>query len=172
MQSAQPELWREFFITLGSSAAVLVGLLFVANSLHLEKLSKDVLLHRRARNVLLIMMLLFLQSLAVLMPQDHALLGAEICALNVVMLYFPTSVALRMLRQKISLPITRIGPGILCPIAAIIGGIMLMMNWRWSLHVVAISNALAVFVLVANAWSMMLGVWRTDLLVGLKRKRR
>ena len=164
MQYAQPELWKEFFSTLGTAAAALVGLLFVANSLHIDKLRNDKLLHRRARGVSLVMMLLFLQSLAVLVPQDHTLLGAEICVLNLIMLYFPGSAAITMVRQKVPLPITRIGPGIFCPIVGVVGGIMLLTNLRGSLHVVAASNALAIFVLVLNAWSMMLGVWRTELL--------
>ena len=168
MQYAQPELWREFYSTFGNSAAALVGLLFVANSLHLNKLKSDALLHRRARNISLVMMLLFVQALAILAPQDHKVLGAEICALNLIMAYFPCSVALAMFRQKIPLPVTRIVPGMLCPIAGALGGFLLMVNWRWSLHVVAASNALALFVLVANAWSMMLGAWRTDLLTQSK----
>ena len=164
MQSAQPELWREFFTAFATSTAALVGLLFVANSLHLDKLKNDPLLHRRARGVSLVMMLLFVQAMAILAPQDHTLLGAEICALNLMMVYFPFSAALMMRRRNVPLPITRIGPGIICPLAGVVGGAFLMMNWRWSLHIVAASNVLALFVLVANAWSMMLGAWRTDLL--------
>jgi hypothetical protein len=164
MNSVQPELLREFFSTFANSTAALVGLLFVANSLHLDKLTKDPLLHRRARNVSLVMMLLFLQALAALMPQNHAVLGVEICVLNLLMLYFPVSVVLIMLRQKVPLPVTRIGSGILCPIAGVAGGLLLIVNWQWSLHIVAASNAIALFTLVANAWSMMLGAWRTDLL--------
>lgn len=164
MQYAHPELWKEFFGTLGNSAAALVGLLFVANSLNIDKLKNDPLLHRRARGVSLVMMLLFLQSLAVLVPQDHTLLAVEIIILNLIMLYFPGTSAIKMVRQNVPLPITRIGPGILCPIVGAVGGTMLLMNLRGSLHVVAASNALAIFVLVVNAWSMMLGAWRTDLL--------
>jgi hypothetical protein len=170
MNYAQPELFREFFSAFATSVAALVGLLFVANSLHVDKLTKDPLLHRRARNISLVMMLLFLQALAVLMPQNRVLLGMEVCVLNLVMLYFPSSVALIMLRQKVPLPVTRIGPGILCPVAGMLGGLLLIMDWQWSLHIVAASNAIALFVLVANAWSMMLGVWRTDLLRKTKAK--
>ena len=52
--------WKDFFIVYATAAATLVGLLFVACSLHVERLSSDHVLRRRAQNHALVMMLLFL----------------------------------------------------------------------------------------------------------------
>ena len=46
----QPELWHDFFVVLGSSSAALIGLLFIATSLHLGEIVNDPILRRRAFN--------------------------------------------------------------------------------------------------------------------------
>ena len=34
----QPELWRDLYVMLGTAAAALIGLLFIATSLHLNEI--------------------------------------------------------------------------------------------------------------------------------------
>ena len=164
MQYPDPDLWQEFFAVLATAAAALVGLFFVVSSLHLDKFAKDRVLQRRAQNIAIVMMLLFLQALTVLVPQDRWALGAEIFLLNIIILYFPFSAAWIMHKNKLKSPVIRIATTILCAVGAGLGGLLLVMNWRWSIHVVAAADAISMFVLVVNAWSLMLGAWRTELL--------
>lgn len=164
MQHPDPDLWREFFAVLATSAAALVGLLFVVSSLHLDKFARDRVLQRRAQNIAIVMMLLFLQALTVLVPQDLWALGTEIFLLNLVILYFPFSAMWIMHKHKLPFPAIRIATTILCAVGAGLGGLLLLMNWRWSIHLVAATNAISIFVLVVNAWSLMLGAWRSELL--------
>ena len=45
----QPELWHDFFVVLGSSSAALIGLLFIATSLHLGEIVNDPILRSYSR---------------------------------------------------------------------------------------------------------------------------
>lgn len=164
MNTVQPELWREFFITFGQSVAALLGLLFVANSLHLDKLHADPLLRRRAHNISLVMLFMFLQSLAVLIPQNRIALAVELFATNVPQFYLPLAVLVTMMRRKLAVPHWRISFGILCPLICMIGAVLVGFDIWWGMHVVAIASAILLFVIVTNAWAMMLGMWHTDFL--------
>jgi hypothetical protein len=45
MESAyQPELWQNIWVVLGSSSAALIGLLFIATSLHLDEIVSNPIL--------------------------------------------------------------------------------------------------------------------------------
>ena len=46
----QPEQWRDLYVMLGTSAAALIGLLFVATSLHLDDVVRNPVYHTRAYN--------------------------------------------------------------------------------------------------------------------------
>ena len=75
----QPEQWRDLYVMLGTSAAALIGLLFVATSLHLERAWCAIPPTRRApiiRRVYLV--LLLVEAVFVLVPQPPAAFGAEV----------------------------------------------------------------------------------------------
>src|SRR5436190_14114595 len=76
-----PELaeWHEFFITTATVAGALIGLLFVAVSVHLRTLSDDqnVDLRVDARAILLGYVVAMAVSLFPLIPQSLAALGDE-----------------------------------------------------------------------------------------------
>jgi modulator of FtsH protease len=156
--------WKDFFIVYATAAAALVGLLFVACSLHVERLASDRVLRRRAQNHALVMMLLFLQAMAFLIPQSDDMLSAEIVAINVAILYFPISAIWLINKAGLSAPYIRIVPTIACSASGLIGALLLLQNWPWSVHLIAIPACFSLFLLVVNAWSLMLGTWRTDLL--------
>ena len=46
----QSELWRDLFVMLGTSAAALIGLLFIVSSLHLDETVNNPAFRLRARN--------------------------------------------------------------------------------------------------------------------------
>ncbi len=72
--------WREFFVTTATVAGALVGLLFVAISVHLRLLSDERSddLRDDARNILFSYVAAMTLSLFPLMPQTLATLGQEI----------------------------------------------------------------------------------------------
>src|SRR5439155_365172 len=85
-----PELveWREFFVTTATVAGALVGLLFIAISLHLPLLSDDrhADLRLDARSVLIGYVFPLALSLLPLIPQSLSALGEELLVLFLYMI--------------------------------------------------------------------------------------
>ena len=77
-----PATWRELYVMLGTSSAALIGLLFVAASLHLAEISNEEVYRLRADYTTLILVSTLLAGTAILMPQPMQVLGAELLAVN------------------------------------------------------------------------------------------
>src|SRR5712692_9759485 len=78
----QPELWRDLYVMLGTSSAALIGLLFVATSLHLDEIVNNPVFHTRAYNQTCYLLMLLLDAVVILTPQPMFILGAELIAIN------------------------------------------------------------------------------------------
>lgn len=97
--SYQPELWRDLFVTLGTSAAALIGLLFVAASVRINEAKNRPVFRLRVRNVTIHLVAIFVQAMAVLTPQPMSLLGAEVMAISLCGLWLPISFSTKSLRN-------------------------------------------------------------------------
>ena len=84
-----PASWNELYLMLGTSSAALIGLLFVATSLHLAEIANEEIYRLRAEYTMLILLSTLVQSAAVLMPQSMKILGLELLAVNLWGLSFP-----------------------------------------------------------------------------------
>jgi hypothetical protein len=74
----QPAAWHDVYSVVATAAAALLGLFFVAISLHLHDVETNASLRTRARNNFTALVLILTLSLAVLVPgQSVAVLGAE-----------------------------------------------------------------------------------------------
>jgi len=92
------ETWHEFYVLAGTAAVTLVGLLFVALSLHLEVLLHEHRAHLLvyARQTLLSFTYVLMLSLFFLVPHEGTrVLGATIAGLSVVVI----GVTVRMARE-------------------------------------------------------------------------
>ena len=58
-----PSSWNELYLMLGSSSAALIGLLFVATSLHLAEIANEDIYRLRAQYTMLSLLSLLLQGL-------------------------------------------------------------------------------------------------------------
>ena len=67
-----PNSWHELYLMLGTSSAALIGLLFVATSLHLAEIANEEIYRLRAQYTTLILLSTLLQATAVLYPADAA----------------------------------------------------------------------------------------------------
>ena len=85
----QPELWQNVYVVLGSSSAALIGLLFIATSLHLDEIINNLVLRRRAFNNTRYLLMTFVEALLILIPQPNLILGAELVAINLFGLWVP-----------------------------------------------------------------------------------
>src|SRR5439155_19581407 len=102
-----PELveWREFFVTTATVAGALVGLLFIAISLHLPLLSDDrhADLRLDARSILIGYVFALALSLLPLIPQSLAALGEELLVLFLYMIATTIWAVPRLLRTRTAL---------------------------------------------------------------------
>src|ERR1700677_3655814 len=74
-----PGQWTDFFILVGTGAATLTGLVFVAISLNLKAIVVDATHRYRAINTLTGLALVFMRCALVLMgAQNHQSIGAEL----------------------------------------------------------------------------------------------
>src|SRR5262249_42149495 len=64
-----PSSWKELYLVLGSSSAGLIGLLFVATSLHLAEIANEEVYRLRAQYTMLVLLSTLVASIGVLMPQ-------------------------------------------------------------------------------------------------------
>jgi hypothetical protein len=80
------EKWHDFFMAEVGASAALIGLLFVAISINLERIVQFPWLPPRAAQVLLTLLGVLLTSSIVLVPdQSNIALGIELIAVNVLM---------------------------------------------------------------------------------------
>ena len=165
MNSYHPEQWRELYIMLGGAAAALIGLLFVAMSLHLDHIMKNGVFRWRARNNLLYLLTLLVISSLILIPQPVALLGAELIAINA----FWSRNALvplykRFVRRNdlggLSVRRAFVYTGIYC--CGALGGALLIYRPGIGMYVVAAAYLAFLSVIILNAWEIMLGAWNAD----------
>ena len=160
----QPELWRDLYVMLGTSAAALIGLLFVATSLHLDDLVRNPVYHTRAYNQTRYLALLLIEAVFVLMPQTPLIFGIEIVLLNVLGLALPVSNIYSFVYKNNAAAepsgwaIGRAVRYILAFALGIAGGAMLTVDSAWGMYFVTASFVLLLVAVIANAWSIMLGV--------------
>src|SRR5215475_11067363 len=85
---------------LGTSSAALIGLLFVATSLHLREIANEDIYRLRAQYTTLILLSTLLVGTAILMPQPLQVLGLELVVINGWGLSFP----LILLAKAVNIP--------------------------------------------------------------------
>ena len=74
--------WGELYVMLGSSSAALIGLLFVASTLHVREIVRVEMFKVRVQNTMLVMVGTLIQAAVILTPQPIRLLGIELLILN------------------------------------------------------------------------------------------
>jgi len=164
----QPESWRELYVTLGSAAAALIGLLFVATSLHLDEIVNDPVYRVRARNNSIYLLMVLVEAAFILSPQPIGFLGAELVVINLFMLPLPLRNVYNFFYKDRKLS-GRSGWRIYRAIAFVsglllgaAGGICLIKGLSWGLHLVTASCITFLVTVAMNAWSIMLGVGRSE----------
>jgi hypothetical protein len=85
------DAWQNLYVMLGTSSAALIGLLFVATSLHLGEVVSNPAFRVRSYNQTLYLLTLLVEAVLILVPQPVSFLGAELMVLNLMGLWFPIS---------------------------------------------------------------------------------
>jgi len=163
----RPDLWQNVFVVLGSSSAALIGLLFIATSLHLNEIVDDPVLRRRAFNNTCYLLIILVEALLVLFPQPMHILGVQLLAINLFALWFPLRFIYLYFENKEGF---RHGGGVFHRavifsasfLLGIAGGTVLFERLDWGMYLVAISCIILIVRVVLTAWSIVLGVGRTE----------
>ncbi len=163
----RPELWQNVFVVLASSSAALIGLLFIATSLHLNEIVNAPVLRRRAFNNTCYLLIILVEALLVLFPQPILILGAQLLAINLFALWFPLRFIYLYFENKEGF---RQGGGVFHRavifsggfLLGIAGGVALIEGLDWGIYLVATSCMILIVRVVLTAWSIVLGVGRTE----------
>ena len=163
----QPELWHDFFVVLGSSSAALIGLLFIATSLHLGEIVNDPILRSRAFNNTLYLLMAFVSALLVLIPQPMPILGAELIAINLLGLWPEFRFVYAFFKNKKDYhrgggAIHRAITFIVSFLLGIAGGAALIGHLNWGIYLVAASCVIVLGRVVLSAWAIMVGVGQLE----------
>jgi hypothetical protein len=157
--------WSAFFTAVTGAAAALAGLLFVAVSINLKNiLAGGTMLPARAAETLAMLLFVVVVSALSLVPQDTALLGAEILSLAVPLTVTTVRNQLTFQRQNPDSPLTwsvsrmaASGAGL---VPGTIAGLSLAAHWGGGLYWLAPTVLLGIAGTVYSAWILLVEIVR------------
>jgi len=168
-----PATWHELYLMLGTSSAALIGLLFVATSLHLAEIANEEIYRLRAQYTTLILLSTLLQATAILVPQPMRLLGAELLVTSLWGLAFPIT----LLSRAIKIPGARGRGGfsvrrgiffIASYLVGVVGAGAVTAGAEWGMHAVTVSYTSLLVASIWNGWMIMQGIGRGEKLRKMK----
>jgi hypothetical protein len=161
------QLWREVFIVLGSASAGLIGLLFIAASLHVKEIVNNPVFHARAYNNTCYLLIILVETLLILIPQPMQFLGAELVAVNCAGLWLPLRFIYICLKDREGF--LRGGGSLFLAVTfsfsfllGIAGGAALFGHLTWGIYLVAASSIILLVRVVLAAWSILEGVGQSE----------
>jgi hypothetical protein len=163
----RPDALHDLFVVLGSSASALVGLLFIATSLHLKEVVNNPALRRRAFNNTCYLLIILVETLFVLIPQPLIILGAEVICTNLVGFWLLFGFVSAFFTNRESYK--RAGGGfhraiifIAGFLLGIVGGIILIRQLNWGIYFVIASSIILLVRVVFSAWSIMVRIGESE----------
>ncbi len=169
MESAyQPELWRDLYVMLGTSSAALIGLLFVVTSLHLNEVMNKPVFRIRAYNQTLYLLILLVEAVLILLPQQAVILGVELVAINLLGLWLSLNNIYNFFYKNKEVgrsggwAMSRAIRYIAAFLFGLAGGVTLIGHMNWGMFLVTASYVILLITVVLNAWAIMLGVGQME----------
>jgi hypothetical protein len=157
--------WGELYVVLGTSSAALVGLLFVAGSLHLREITNDAIYKMRAQNTMLLLVGTLIQAAMVLTPQPVRFLGIELLIVNVWSLWIPVTLLFKAFgataKARGGFSPYRAVFFIAAYVLGIIGAVALIAQMDWGLYLITLAYIGGLLATIWNAWNIMLGIGQT-----------
>jgi len=161
---SEPEVWRDLYVMLGTTAGALIGLLFIVTSLHLGDIVNNQAYRLRARNNSLYLLALVIEAALILAPQPMKALGIELLLISLFLLQLHLRIIYkfylrnRALGERGGFQIGNATRFVTSRILGVAGGIALIMGFSWGLYLETACYLLFLTSIVMNAWSIMLGV--------------
>jgi len=162
-----PTTWNELYLMLGTSSAALIGLLFVATSLHLAEIANEEIYRLRAQYTTLILLSTLLQATAILVPQPMRVLGAELLVISLWGFSFP----LTLLSRAVKIPGARGRGGfsvrraeffIVGYLIGVLGAGAIVAGAEWGMYAVSLSYTSLLIASIWNGWMIMQGIGRGE----------
>jgi hypothetical protein len=159
--------WHELYLMLGTSSAALIGLLFVATSLHLAEIANEEIYRLRAQYTTLLLLITLLEATAVLMPQPFRILGIECLVINLLGLSFPITLLSKAVkitgaRGRGGFSVRRSEFFMIGFVVAIVGAGALAAGREWGMYAITVSYASLLVASIWNAWMLMQGIGRGE----------
>jgi hypothetical protein len=157
-----PGAWHEFFVTAGTAAAALTGLLFVALSIHLDRILGHAEHRFRARGNFFGLTVVMVMALVVLMPGlNGRSLGVGLILPNVaaaaVNAWHIRRVLPTFFAGSIIFPL-RVALSYVLIFMGVAGGISVMLGAGGGLFWAAIESIGMLLIALLGAWSLLVGV--------------
>jgi hypothetical protein len=161
MLLTEAEAWVDFYLVAGASAAVLIGLLFVALSINREAIAAQPHFGGQARQAMFALVSIFVVSLIVLIPdQADSALGVELlCGALVVLVRAVPRQRRRMIatppteRRRNALLIGVFDGAMLLIMAA---GVVLVAGFDFALFLLAAAVIALSLLAIVNSWTLTL----------------
>jgi hypothetical protein len=165
--SPLPASWHELYLMLGTSSAALIGLLFVATSLHLSEIANEEIYRLRAQYTTLILLSTLLLAIAILMPQPIQVLGLELLAINLWGLTFPLTLLSKALkiagaRGRGGFSVHRAEFFIAGYLVGIIGAVAVAAALEWGMYGITLSYTTLLTASIWNGWMILQGIGRGE----------
>jgi hypothetical protein len=170
------DAWHDLYVMLGTSSAALIGLLFIATSIHLGEVVSNPGFRVRSYNQTLYLLTLLVEAVLILVPQPVPFLGAELMALNLAGLWIALSTSYIFIYKhrddshRGGMKMSRAIPLSVSYLLGIAGGIALIQDSRWGMYIVTVSYTTLLVTVVLGAWSTMLGIEQRQLDVEQRQK--
>ena len=168
--------WHDLYVMLGTSSAALIGLLFIATSIHLDEVVSNPGFRVRSYNQTLYLLTLLVEATLILVPQPVSFLGAELLVLNLVGLWIALSTSYIFIYKhrdnshRGGMKLSRAIPLSVSYLVGIAGGIALIQGSQWGMYIVTVSYTALLVTVVLGAWSTMLGMEQRQLDVEQREK--
>ena len=165
MTAYDPSEWHDLFVAAAGASAALLGLLFVAVSINLERILQFKELPGRALEALMQLTCVLLVSLAGLVPgQSHVALGIElllvVAAIAAIVVRQPIVAVDDSGREPASWRVSRWTVRLAGLVAIAIAGLGLVAEAGGGLYWLAAGIALATVAAIAGAWVLLVEILR------------
>ena len=158
-----PEQWNNFFVMVGSGAAALAGLIFVAMSINHEIIIRNTTHKNRAINMLTGFTAVFMASSFALMGNQHlGALGVEWLVLWLIataIFIRGYVIAIRSGMSSIGLSMPRLAGGTMCYLAELLSAVLLVRGYVSGLYIAASAIIVLFAFLISGAWLLMIGIY-------------
>jgi hypothetical protein len=160
-----PTEWHDLFVATAGASAALLGLLFVAVSINLERiLAYDGLPERALETLLLLLGVLIVGIVGLVPAQSTVALGLELFIVAMLMaaiiFRLPAPRAEDTGREPGSRRLGRIGVRLMGTVPLVIGGLGVLFEAGGGLYWIAAGIVLAIVGAVANAWVLLVEILR------------